>query len=324
MANLNSLFIDYDSNLSIPDSKREKMNRSREHTRERISRWFSIHAPGYPVSFWIQGSHKNHLNIRTLDEECDQDDGIYIDRDPSTSVDGYELQSWIFEAVTGSTSTTPEHKERCIRNFYQADKLGPFHIDYPSYYKTAEMPHPLLTVKNGDLEDSDPEEFNEWLKNQVDDKGQLRRVIRYLKGWADFQYKMHPMPNGLTLTILACNAYVTRENRDDESFYLTLLGIHQNLEQSWQCIMPAVPYDNLLEGTDESFKMNFMQCIESLLKDGKNALEEESAYEASQLWKKHLGPRFPLSKKTTSKGNFTALATLAMKNKPYYDGRRKI
>ncbi|WP_236979866.1 cyclic GMP-AMP synthase DncV-like nucleotidyltransferase [Membranihabitans maritimus] len=324
MANTNSLFDTYDNNLSIPDSKREKMSESRESTRERIKNWFSKHHPDYPVSFWIQGSHKNHLNIRTEDEDCDQDDGIYIDRDPADSVDGTTLQEWILEALKGSTSTPPKHKKKCLRNYYRPDYLGPFHIDYPSYYKTDDMPHPLLTVKNGNLEESDPQEFTEWLNGHVDEKGQLRRLIRYLKGWADFKKKWCEMPNGLTLTVLVCNHFTGRDGRDDKALYYTLCGIYNDLDSRWECIMPSTPHDDLLSRYDESFRISFMHALWDLIQDAKRALDEESRYEASKLWQNHLGPKYPLAPKEPGKGSREALGALVGDNKPYFDGGKSI
>ncbi len=324
MANTNSLFKVYDNNLSIPEAKREKMSDAREATRERIKNWFSKHHPDYPVSFWIQGSHKNSLNIRTEDEDCDQDDGIYIDRDPTDSVDGTTLQEWILEAVRGSTSTPPEHKIKCIRNHYKPDHFGPFHIDYPSYYKTAAMPHPFLTVKNENLEESDPQEFTEWLNEHVDEKGQVRRLIRYLKGWADYKKRWHEMPSGLTLTVLVCNHFVGKDGRDDEALYYTLWAIYAALDSCWECIMTSTPHDDLLGGYDESFRNTFMQALSDLIQDAEKAIDEEFRHEASKLWKKHLGPKYPLAPKKSGHGSKESLGALVGNNKPYFDGGKSI
>ena len=324
MANTNKQFQDFDENLSIPMSKRQKMSESREATRDRISLWFKNNQPEYPISFWIQGSHKNSLNIRTEGDNCDQDDGIYVDRNPEDSVDGTTLQEWIFEALEGSTSTTPEHKPRCIRNFYKPNNLGTFHIDYPSYYKTEDMFHPMLTVKNGELEESDPKEFTEWLKDITDDEGQLRRLIRYLKGWADYKSKSIDMPNGLTLTVLACNSYVAVDSRDDEALYETLQGIQSALQTEWECIMPSTPHDDLLANTDYTFRVNFMNSLSDLISDAEEALEVSSKHKASKLWKKHMGTRYPLAPEENTVGNRAALAGLIGNNKPYFDDRGSI
>lgn len=322
MANTNKQFLEFDNNISIPKSKLDKMNSSREAARKKIKNWFSENQPEYPISFWIQGSHKNSLNIRTEEDDCDQDDGIYVDRDPNDSVDGTTLQSWILEAIKDITSEAAEHKSRCVRNYYKPYNLGSYHIDYPSYYKTDDMDHPMLTVRNSDLEESDPKEFSEWLTENTDENGQLRRIIRYMKAWCDFLDV--EMPNGLTMTVLACNDFVAIDGRDDEALYCTLLRIYKTLEDKWECIMPSTPNDDLLSRYDYLFKSNFMNALADLINDAKKALDEESKHEATKLWKKHLGTRFPVAPKRAKIGNKAALAGLVGSNKPYYNGTRSI
>ncbi len=325
MADTNKQFHEYNEELRIPKSKRDTMITSRKKSRKRIEKWFVENHPEYPISFWIQGSHKSHLNIRTRAEDCDQDDGIYVDRNPENSVTGTTLQKWIVEALTGSTSTTPAHKSRCVRNFYKPSRLGPYHIDYPVYYKTEDMDHPLLVVKNSDLEESDPQEFTDWLDDEVATKGyQLRRLIRYLKGWADQVSKNHKMPNGLTLTVLACKHFEEAEDRDDKALYYTLLEIYNGLNEEWECIIPATPNDDLLERYDSTFKTNFMNALTSLIDDAKKAIDENSKHEATKLWKKHLGKRYPLEPKPVSTGSKEALGAIVGDNKPYYDGKKTI
>ena len=322
MANTNKQFLEFDVKTSIPASKVKLMNDKREKARTKIKNWFAEHHPDYPISFWIQGSHKNSLNIRTKDDDCDQDDGIYVDRDPNDSVDGTTLQEWILEAIKDITTENAEHKDRCVRNYYKPYNMGSYHIDYPSYYKTDDMDNPMLTVRNADLEESDPKEFSDWLVEQTDDKGQLRRLIRYMKAWCD--HIDGDMLNGLTLTVLACNNYAVKDGRDDEALYYTLLGTYSGLDHKWECIMPATPGDDLLERYDSTFQTNFMNALASLINDAKKALDEESKHEATKLWKKHMGKRYPLEPKPVSVGSRAGLGSLVGNNKPYFDGTRRL
>lgn len=316
MANTNKQFLEFDGNISISKSKLEKMNSSREASRTIIKKWFAENHSDYPISFWIQGSHKNLLNIRTKDDECDQDDGIYIDKDPDDSVDGTILQEWVAEAIKDITSENVQHKDRCVRNYYKPNNMGSFHIDYPSYYKTNDMDHPKLAVRNSYLEESDPKEFSDWLSKQTDEKGQLRRLIRYMKTWCD--HLESDMLNGLTLTVLACNNFVIKDDRDDEALYFTLVGIKTRLDNKWECIMPATPNDDLMERYDQNFQANFMNALTNLINDAKKALDEESIHEATKLWKKHMGKRFPLVAKEISQGSKEALGAIVGNNKPYF------
>ena len=322
MANTNAHFLKFDEAISIPASKVKLMNDKREKARTKIKDWFAKHHPDYPLSFWIQGSHKNSLNIRTKVEDCDQDDGIYVDRDPNDSVDGTTLQEWIFEAIKDITTQDAEHKARCIRNYYKPYNMGSYHIDYPSYYKTDDMDHPMLTVKNADLEESDPKEFSDWLIEQTDEKGQLRRLIRYMKAWCD--HIDDDMLNGLTLSVLACNHFISKNGRDDEALYYTLIGIYNGLNTNWACIMPATPEDDLLERYDSTFRTTFMSRLRMLIGDAKKALDEESKHVATKIWKKHMGKRYPLEPKPIIAGSRVALGSMVGNNKPYFNGEKRI
>lgn len=321
MANTNKHFLEFDRKTSIPDSKVKLMNDKREKARTKIKDWFAEHHPDYRISFWIQGSHKNSLNIRTKDDDCDQDDGIYIDKNPEDSVDGTALQEWILKAIKDITTEDAEHKDRCVRNYYKPYNMGSYHIDYPSYFKTDDMDHPMLTVKNADLEESDPKEFSDWLTEQTDDKGQLRRLIRYMKAWCD--HIDGDMLNGLTLTVLACNHFVAKDDRDDEALYYTLIGIYKELEAKWECIMPATPRDDLLEPYDSTFQTNFMNRLYDLISDAKKALDEDSKHESTKLWKNHMGKRYPIESKPVSVGSRAALGSMVGNNKPYYNGNKR-
>ena len=326
MANTNKQFQDYNNNLSIPSSKRTKMNEAREASRTKITNHFNEHHSDYPISFWIQGSHKNGLNIRTEDDNCDQDDGIYINRDPNDSVDGTTLMEWVYDAIKDDTSEGAQIKNRCVRKFYKPYNMGSYHIDYPVYYKTEDIDHPMLAVKNEELEESDPQEFTEWLQSQKDENGQLVRNIKYLKGWCGYMSQFHEMVNGLTLSVLVCNNVVFIQGRDDKSLYETLLGVQSDLINKWECKMPSTPFDDLLAKYDYSFQKTFMAALDNLITDAKQALNEDCKHEASKLWKKHLGTRYPLAEKKVGQsesdnGKRAALAGLVGNNKPYYNGR---
>ncbi|MGB4820580.1 MAG: hypothetical protein WBP33_15830 [Saprospiraceae bacterium] len=322
MANCNKEFRIYDENICIPSSKRERMSESRESSRTKIINHFKENHDGYIPIFWIQGSHKNGLNIRTEDGECDQDDGIHFNRDPKNSVDGTTLQKWVFYAVKDDTSEGAEHRNKCIRKKYKENGLGKYHIDYPVYYQTDDMPHPLLAIKNSSLELSDPKEFTEWLLDQKDEEGQLVRNIKYTKGWSDYIGLKQPMPKGITMTVLVAQNISFQKGRDDLSLFYTLVNIKKSLDAYWECIMPTTPQDDLLSEYNQQFKINFLRALDEIITDGNRALNESSQENACELWRKHLGTRFPITKENI--GSKAALANLVGNNKPYFYDRGSI
>lgn len=286
MANCNKLFLDYYQNLKISEDKRKRLMDSKEVLRKRIKNYFKKNHPEYVPEFWIQGSYKMKTLILTKDNECDLDDGIYFKR--AVGVNGTTLQTWVCNAVDGATSTTPQHRKKCVRVIYKAD----YHIDFPIYYFPEDEENPWLAVKNQELEESDPKEVAEWYKIEKRKNAQLKHMVKYFKGWGD--HKRNKMPSGLAMTILAAENTKYNE-RDDISLKDTLIAIQDTLEDNFECIVPATPNDDLFENYDAARKKNFLDNLDDFIKDAKEAVDNVSnQLKASKLWRKHLGDKFPL------------------------------
>lgn len=325
MANCQKQFNEYNEYLNLTRSKRDVMNKSRESSRDKVKKHFKENHPGYTPTFWIQGSKKNGTNIRTEDESCDQDDGIYFDRDPEDSVSGTTLQGWVHDAVKNDTKQGAEWRKKCIRKKYKENSMGTFHFDYPVYYNTDDMLHPLLAVRGEDLEESDPQEFAQWFDKQKDEDGQLVRIIKYLKGWCSYKGKSHKMPNGLAMTILACD-HMMYDERDDQCLSDTLKAIRSQLQLRWACVMPTTPCDDLFARHDQGFRDRFLDAIDSFIDAAERALNEDSKPKATRLWKQHLGTRFPLASEehqngSSARGSQASLAAVVGRNKPYNSGQ---
>ena len=85
----------------------------------------------------------------------------------------------------------------------------------------------LMATKNRGWQDSDPRPIRDWVVEQVDLKGeQLRRVMRYLKAWRDFQIWEKDDPKSILLMVAADYAFdAAIEKRDD----LALLKVLRRL-----------------------------------------------------------------------------------------------
>lgn len=220
--------------------------------------------------------------IRTKEDTCDLDDGVYFERE--IGVSGSTLQKWVYEAVKEITGDV-NHRIKCIRVNYKGD----YHIDIPVYYFPKEAKHPLLAVKESELEKSDPKEFIDWFNELKCD--QLVRIIKYLKAWGD--HVRNKMPIGLAFTVLAEKNYVS-DDREDISLYKTLKAIRTDLKNSFKCVMPTTPCDDLFERFDQTRRDNFFERLDSLVEDAEAAIKvEDNQLKASRKWKKHLGDRFP-------------------------------
>jgi len=314
MANTHNLFQTFNSDLQVTPTKKERMITSRDNLRKKIRKYFSEEHPDYKPKFYIQGSYKMKTTIRTKDDTCDMDDGVWFDSNPD-DVTCTTLQTWVKNAVDGTTDDI-QHRKKCITVNYKAD----YNIDLPVYlFDENEDDKPLLAVKNSDWREDDPKEMIESFNNEKDDKGQLLRIVRYLKAWCD--YKKDTMPSGLAMTILAMNNWQSND-KDDVALKFTLTEIEKTLNKKFECIVPATPYDDIFADYSDTKKKNFLDNLSDFIADAKKAVDDEKNYlKASQLWQKHLGERFPDGEdKDEENVNTKSVATVAGTSKPYYAG----
>ena len=313
MANLNYLFQEFNDELTVSESKKSKMKTSREHLRDRIRESFEKDHKGYVPKFYIQGSFKLKTLIRTKDDMCDLDDGVYFGSNPD-NVTGTTLQRWVKEAVEGTTDATPTHKKKCIRVDYKAG----YNIDLPvMVFDEDKDDHPLLAVKNSDFQIDDPKEFVDYFKKHKTE--QMVRIIKYLKAWCD--HKRAEMPCGLAMTVLSLR-YFQENDRDDIALKYLLIEIEKHLKKDFKCIMPTTPKDNLFADYSEVKTKNFMDNLSSFIEDAKKAIEEPNHLKASKLWRKHLGERFPLGEDKSDENSKSLIKAIGS-SKPYYNGGKQ-
>lgn len=286
MANCHNLFQTFYEKIRIGSTKSTQMTNSKDGIRSRIRSWFKENHPDYVPQFYIQGSMKMKTGIRTKDDICDLDDGVYFFREPD--VTSITLQGWVREAVDGYTNTKPEHRKKCIRSIFAND----YEIDNPVYYKVDEKNY-QLAIKNSGWRDDDPKAMVDWFNGKKDKEGRLVRSVKYQKAWCD--NIRHYMPGGLAMTILTSNALtnITLNERDDISLRDILKEIKKTLDTKFECIVPVTPNDDLFAHYDYAKKNNFITALNSFIEDADKALKEENQLKSSRLWQKHLGDRFP-------------------------------
>jgi len=315
MANCHQLFRDFHEDISIGKTKRERMTDSKNSLRTRIRKWFRENHSDYVPKFFIQGSQKMKSGIRTEEDICDLDDGVYFFRSPDVSAT--TIQGWIWSAVNGYTDTAPEHRKKCVRSIFTGD----YEIDHPVYYKIDDEPY-KIAVKDSGWEDSDPKAMVDWFVKKKDKDGRLIRSIMYLKRWCD--YLQNEMPSGLAMTIVASNGKekIVLNERDDITLRDILREIQKALTSSFECIVPAIPNDDLFAKYNSERKSNFLNALNSFLNDADKALKEENQLSSSKLWQKHLGSSFPdgADKKEQSNSRSVAAAIGAGTSNPWAIG----
>lgn len=311
MSNCHNLFQQFNDEISIPGAKRARMTKSKTGLRDAIRAHFKEHHSGYTPLFFIQGSDKMKTGIRTKDDICDLDDGVYFMREPDVSA--ATLQGWVRDAVAGYTNTPPQHKEMCVRSIFAGD----YEVDHPVYYKVDGKPYQIATKTNGWRSD-DPKEMVDWFVSKKDQEGHLIFIVKCLKAWGD--YKRNQMPPGLAMTILAAWAKEKffYNDRDDINLTDTLREIKKALQMNFSCVVPAIPNDDLFADYDPIRQKNFMTALDDFLEDAELALKEKNQLKASQLWRKHLGDRFPEGEdKDENENAFDTIITGAKTANPY-------
>lgn len=256
---------------------------------------------GYPISTWLQGSYKYGTLIKPVHrgEEYDVDVGVYFKwvRDGNAEPAPEQLRDWVqaelleykrLETAVKSVEQPP--KERCSRAVYSKQ----FHIDTPVYHLDPDADLRRLACLSGKWEVSDPKVFHKWFKNAVGDDGreQLRRLVRYLKGWAAvaFEDTKIARPSSILLTVLATEAFnsqllglITRD--DEDALILVVQRITDRLRGSQVVLNPAEPEknENLNRIPDEAWDY-FFATLEGLNLAATRASDANDEAAAALAW----------------------------------------
>ena len=284
MANAHTQFLEFEKAISITPARKRKLIASRLALQKRIVEYFKGNTKMLVPKFYIQGSYKMGTMVMGKDGTYDVDVGIYFLTKPT--VEPQTLQGYVWDAVKDHTGSLPEHKEKCIRVLY----AGEFDIDLPVYYKTPNDKHPFLACKNRWLE-SDPKEVCDWFEKKKDKNGQLIRVVKYFKAWANARAKK--MPSGIALTTWVVRNYKPNK-RDDLAFLETAKAIKSDFGFFFSTTIycPVTPRDNLIEKMDSRQKNNFESLFEQLIIDGDLAIAQNRVTKSCNIWRNQFGLKF--------------------------------
>lgn len=327
--NTDNEFKDFNRTVRLDQAKRDKLKTHRGALRERIRNYFE--EKGWQIPrFASQGSFplKTNVNpIRVTDEdgkwieEYDLDDGVYFICNESDREFAKTYHERVLEAVTGHTKSC-ESKPSCVRVTY-ADG---HHVDMPIYWAAEDGATPQIGRANQGYTDSDPKEFKEWVEARVartENVGQLRRIVRYLKAWKNYQENENPglrLPPGVTLTILACNNLVEDES-DDVAFRETIRRIRDNLLLDFACYRPTTPTnEDLLAGFHEN---RVVGAFSNAVSVADTADRHTTTKEACEAWRKIFGDRFPEGKEDAEvNGAAQQFAARDSKRERLHDAKR--
>ena len=145
---------------------------------------------------------------------------------------------------------------------------------------------------------SDPLALANWFSGQVKNRGeQLRKMVRYFKAWADFQSdRLGVMPSGLILTVLVSKHY-RANRRDDIAFANTARAISHAVRMALYVHNPVDAGEVLTARLTAARKIRFQQAISNAAYASAEALDNDDRHEASKIWRKQFGDRFPIVEK---------------------------
>lgn len=329
MANSHNLFQIYNKAIKLPDHERELLKQARNSLRKRMQfaylNFSEIEKKTHTIEFQSQGSFVMDTIIKPHNgEEFDLDDGVYFqgnlteEQRPDTKV----FHDLIIKAIDKNNEIEEiVDKDTCVRVKYLKDYGNQnlnFHIDIPIYY-AEKLETPELAHKKEGWVESSPVEYIAWFEEKTESgfqkaflfeslkyaepyekwltdirkkDCQLRRIVRYLKSWADL--KRQEMPCGIIMSILAANNYIVNE-RDDISLRDTLVAINNDLElNNFTCYRPTPKKgEDLFSKTSLAEKDYFKKALESFINSANQAINHPNSKEACLKWQKHLGNRFP-------------------------------
>jgi hypothetical protein len=293
-------FTNFANNLGLTHNKKQALRQSKNVIQKKIREYFSGIQWGQDGNAWkanpeffIQGSFKHGTSIRTHNDSCDIDLGVYFRGKPPVSPS--TLQRHIYNALLAQTSFPVMIKSKCVRVKY----AGLFHIDVPIYYYDEKTGTYFLGAGDRWIE-SDPKGFTAWVADQIGPNEQMVRVIKYFKAWADHTRtrKSQKMPSGVALTVWIHKFYVS-DIREDIAFIKTAYKLFSHLKDvtflnDWICVMPVKPFDSVIEKLTEVQRENFLKRLGELIKSSEGILGSEERPLAVKLWSKVFGKRFPI------------------------------
>lgn len=256
---------------------------------------------GFPISTWLQGSHKYGTLIKPVHkgEEYDVDVGIYFSWDPSetqVSPTAWQLRTWVQYELSEYKKKTPvlkevvdPAKERCSRAVFEQQ----FHIDTPTYHLNPVTDVRRLACLSGTWEKSDPKLLYKWFRDVVgaNNRDQLRRVVRYLKGWAAIAFREKPAsrPSSILLTVITAQAFSEiwgsrlTSIPDDDALIAIVTWLHARLTKDRRVYNPVDKNEDLNRIPTANWE-DFL-CKLTALKDAAqaaNAAEDEAS--AALAW----------------------------------------
>jgi hypothetical protein len=309
MADLQAEFKTFHDRIALTSGKKVLLRTARNALRDKVRKHFRDVLKLNVPKFHGQGSYAMGTIVTPLNGEFDIDDGVYLQHlntsDKSDWPTPETVHRWLVQATDGHTGQKPIDKNTCVRVRY----AGQYHVDLPAY---GEPSGTYLLAEKGEKgwHQSDPLALTDWFKGRVKIHGEhLRFIVRYLKAWADFQSSRRgKMPNGLILTVLASDHFRS-DTRDDICLANTLRAIADAVSIIFYVYNPVDAAEELTLRLTDQQKKRFQEAVADAADAAAEAIKIDDRHEASNLWRKQFGDRFPAVDKKGDSDQKKAIAT---------------
>ena len=305
--------LNYDDN-SVLLEKRDTVLRD---LRIGLRRMFGARYPKF--KYFNQGSYALGTGVYPLDSSFDIDIGIVfqINLKDSTSV---EVKSWVHDALNIKNRTV-YHKRPCVSVQYHQSGEEAYHIDLAVYTKETNALFNRTTYhiakgyagseeKYKIWELSEPFELLNCIRKKftdAEDRGQFRRVIRYLKRWNDINFysEGHAKPRGIAITALAYRLFRPHKSydwtsgkyrfEDLKALRSFVSSIIKNFDWFGNITvkLPVISHNNLFAKMTNLQMQDFKQRLSALKDTLDLAVKEKDLEEACYALWNEFGDDFP-------------------------------
>lgn len=331
MAELHNKFKTFDSTITLEDEAetlREKRDIILKALRKGLDRDFKARGETPPqFRSFNQGSYSLSTGVVPLDGDYDIDVGIVYDINKNDYPDAKAIdpKKWTHDALEGHTNNI-QIRRSCVTVFYKAG----YHVDLAVYADKDMRTDFELPLSKG--KEHSGTDFKGWETNHPrrlrplfterypdkQERSQVRRVIRYLKRWRDFQYqgqKGNAAPVGIGLTLLALDttkfAYKNALTRQDDDAYALhhfvdnlLLSFHYTYHEPSgghgdriEAAPSYAPYNDVFQRMTNKQMATFKAKLASLKADLVLARDPNTGEKkACELMQRQFGPEFPAGK----------------------------
>lgn len=311
MANNQTQFKKYLSNIELVGGDLSSLRSSRDANRERIRKhWRNVLARTVPT-FEEQGSFEMGTVVRPLEGDYDLDDGMYLQcigsdssKWPATST----VQRWVSDAVSGYTVETPKKMKRCVRVRYK----GGYHIDIPAYgidsfgttrvFKKDQAPT--------DFDESNPVALVKWFSERKQSHSNLRDLVRFFKAWRDKKKGVLSKVKSVTMTILV-SEQIQSNDRYDQAVVDTARACESYIRSGGSVSKPVAPFDCLSSSWSTDDRTAIADAFKVLADSGEDAISSAKERDGALIWQRQFGDRFPVPPEEAAKSPAGALRASA-------------